>query len=240
MSNSLKNSNGAVLAGLLIGVGIFLSGVMIKVGIGGFVSNQRVVTVKGLAEKEVPADQVIWPLMYKMVGNEVSELYYQIGTRNKAITNFLKSNGIDDAEITISAPEIIDLQAERYNSQPVVYRYNVTAAITVSSGKVDLIRKLMVEQTDLLKQGVALTGGDYNYTTQFLFTGLNDIKPQMIEEATQNARLTAEKFALDSKSKLGKIKRASQGQFSINDRDANTPHIKIVRVVTTVDYFLKD
>ena len=240
MNGNLKNSHAAVFAGLLIGIGLFSSGLMIKFGISSFVSNQRVVMVKGLAEKEVPADQVIWPLMHKMVGNDVSDLYYQIGARNKAITNFLKSNGIDDAEITISAPEIIDMQAERYNSQPITYRYNVTSVITVSSGKVELIRKLMVEQTDLLKQGVALTGGDYNYNTQFLFTGLNDIKPQMIEEATQNARLTAEKFAHDSQSKLGKIKRASQGQFSINDRDANTPHIKIVRVVTTIDYFLKD
>ena len=240
MSSSLKNSHASVFAGLLIGVGLFLSGLMINFGIGNFVSNQRVVTVKGLAEKEVPANQVIWPLMHKMVGNDVSDLYYQIGTRNKAITGFLKSNGIDDSEITISAPEIIDMQAERYNSQPITYRYNVTSVITVSSEKVDLIRKLMVEQTDLLKQGVALTGGDYNYNTQFLFTGLNNIKPQMIEEATQNARLTAEKFAHDSKSKLGKIKSAWQGQFSINDRDANTPHIKVVRVVTTIDYFLKD
>ena len=240
MNSKLKNSQATIIAALLIGVGLFLSGLMIRFGIGSFVSNQRVVTVKGLAEREVAADHVIWPLMYKMVGNEVSDIYYQIGARNKAITDFLKSNGIDDAEITVSAPEIIDMEAERYNSQPVLHRFNVTSVVTVSSGKVDLIRRLMVEQTDLLKKGVAITGGDYRYSTQFLFNGLNDIKPQMIEEATQNARLTAEKFAHDSQSRLGKIKHASQGQFSINDRDANTPHIKAVRVVTTIDYFLKD
>ena len=98
----------------------------------------------------------------------------------------------------------------------------------------------MTRQSDLLKQGIAISGGDYRFSTQYLFTKLNDIKPEMIEEATKNARASAEKFAADSDSKLGKIRTANQGQFSISDRDANTPYIKSVRVVTTVDYYLKD
>ncbi|WP_298648547.1 SIMPL domain-containing protein [uncultured Proteiniphilum sp.] len=118
--------------------------------------------------------------------------------------------------------------------------YNITSVITVTSGDVEKIRKLISEQTELLKQGVAITGGDYRYNTLYEFTGLNDIKPQMIEEATKNARAAAEKFALDSGSKLGKIRNASQGQFTITDRDANTPYIKNVRVVTTVNYYLKN
>lgn len=116
----------------------------------------------------------------------------------------------------------------------------VTTVLTVVTDKVDLVRSLMQRQGDLLKQGVAVTGGDYQYRTQFLYTGLNTIKPGMIEEATANARTAAEKFAHDSKSKLGKIRSATQGQFSIEDRDENTPYIKSVRVVTTVEYYLKD
>ena len=92
----------------------------------------------------------------------------------------------------------------------------------------------------MLKQGIVITSGDYRYQTQFLFTKLNDIKPEMIEEATKNAREAALKFAEDSDSKLGKIRTANQGQFSITDRDANTPYIKNVRVVTTIDYYLND
>jgi hypothetical protein len=86
---------------------------------------------------------------------------------------------------------------------------------------------------------VAITGGDYRYNILYEFTGLNEIKPQMIEEATKNAREAAEKFAVDSGSRLGKIRNASQGQFTITDRDANTPFIKNVRVVTTVNYYLR-
>jgi hypothetical protein len=132
------------------------------------------------------------------------------------------------------------MQAERYSVSQSPYRYNITSVVTVMSDNVDLVRKLMSEQGELLKQGIAVTGEDYQYRVQFLFTKLNDIKPQMIEEATKNARATAEKFAKDSGSKLGKIQSANQGQFSITDRDANTPYIKNIRVVSTVNYYLKD
>ena len=189
---------------------------------------------------EVPANKVTWPLMYKELGNDLPTLYTNIRQTNEAIVQFLKRKGIDASEISINAPEIIDLKAERYNSNPTPYRYNVTSVITVTSTKVELVRQMISEQSELLKQGIAITGGDYRYNVQYEFTGLNDVKPQMIEEATQNARAAAVKFAKDSDSKLGKIKRANQGQFSISDRDANTPYIKRIRVVTTIDYLLED
>jgi hypothetical protein len=98
----------------------------------------------------------------------------------------------------------------------------------------------MGKLVELGKQGIAISGENYESKTVFLFTKLNDIKPVMIEEATKNARTVAEKFAQDSKSKLGRIRSASQGQFSIDDRDSNTPFIKKVRVVSTIQYYLSD
>ena len=225
---------------VLLTIGLIAMGAEIRQGINNFVEKDRVVTVKGLAEMEVPANKVTWPLMYKEVGNDLATLYNKISDTNSAIVNFLKKKGITEDEISINAPEIIDMQAERYNSNPVPYRYNVTTVITVTSNKVDLVRSLISEQGELLKQGIAITGGDYRYNITYDYTGLNDVKPQMIEEATKNAREAAQKFAKDSDSELGKIKRASQGQFSINDRDANTPYIKRIRVVTTIDYSLED
>ena len=115
-----------------------------------------------------------------------------------------------------------------------------TVVLTVASKDVDKVRKLMGRQGELLKQGIAFSEGDYRYRKVYSFNGLNEIKPEMIDEANKNARVTAEKFALDSDSKLGKIKTATQGQFSIEDRDENTPYIKKVRVVTSVQYFLED
>ena len=223
----------------IIAVGMVLLGVIIKWGINDFIDKERIVSVKGLAEMEVPADKVIWPLMYKDIGNDPSLLYANMEQKNKTIVKFLESNGIAKEEISIATPEVIDMQAERYGNRDIAYRYNATSVITVTSKNVDKVRKLMSEQAELLKQGIAISGGDYRYNVVYEFTGLNDVKPQMIEEATKNARAAAEKFAKDSDSSLGKIRNASQGQFSISDRDANTPYIKSIRVVTTVNYYLR-
>lgn len=230
-----------LLSAAILALGMVLLGWVLRSGIVHFKESERVVTVKGLSEQEVKADRVIWPLTYKVIGNDLPELYNNIEKNNATIISFLKENGIDEKEITVAPSQLVDLKAERYgnyNSTP--YRYNITTVLTVATGNVDLVRKLMQRQGDLLKQGVAIGGEDYQYRTEFLYTGLNNIKPKMIEEATANARTTAEKFAHDSKSKLGKIRTAYQGQFSISDRDANTPYIKTVRVVTTVEYYLKD
>ena len=221
---------------IIIAIGLVILGGSIEDGI----EKERMVTVKGLAEMEVPANKVTWPLVYKEVGNDLGTLYDKIKTTNRTIINFLKDKGITENEISVNAPEIIDMQAERYNTNPVPYRYNVTTVITVTSQQVDLVRSLISEQGELLKQGVAIIGGDYRYNVEYDFTGLNDIKPQMIEEATKNARESAMKFAKDSDSKLGKIIRANQGQFTIGNRDVHTPYIKHVRVVTTIDYSLKN
>ena len=224
----------------LLAIGLIILGTQIQKGINNFVEKDRIVTVKGLAEMEVPANKVTWPLMYKEVGNDLTALYNRINATNTAIVDFLKKKGITEEEISINAPEIIDMQAERYVGENKTSRYNVTTVITVTSANVDWVRSLISEQSELLKQGIAITGGDYRYQIQYDYTSLNEIKPKMIEEATKNAREAALKFAKDSDSELGKIRRASQGQFSIDNRDANTPYIKRIRVVTTIDYLLED
>lgn len=228
------------LEAVVMALGLVLMGLMIRGGINDFKDKERIVSVKGLAEMEVPADKVIWPLVYKELGNDPVSIYNKIAEKNAAVVKYLKQNGVAEEEISIAPAEIIDMEADRYASQNVAYRYNATSVITVTSKNVDLIRKLITKQTELLKQGIAIAGGDYRYSVSYEFTGLNNVKPQMIEEATKNARAAAEKFAKDSDSSLGKIRNASQGQFSISDRDSNTPYIKNIRVVTTVNYYLKN
>lgn len=226
---------------IVIAVGFLLLGLCIKVGFSTFTQGKRSVNVKGLAEMEVPADKVTWPLVYKCLGNDMESLYAEIKQSNRTIIAFLKEKGITESEISINAPEIIDMKAERYSdTSNMQFRYNVTTVITVTSSKVDLVRSLITEQGELLNRGIAITSGDYRYNVNYAYTGLNKIKPQMIEEATKNARTAAEKFAKDSDSKLGKIRTAYQGQFSIEDRDANTPYLKKVRVVTSIEYLLED
>lgn len=226
--------------GLLIGIGLLLLGTQVRKGLASISDNQRVVTVRGLSEKEVQANKVTWPIVSKEVGNDLSSVYSNIENTNSAILSFLKSNGISDSEISVNPPQVIDLQADRYNSMTQPYRYNVTNVVVVTSAQVEKVNQLIQKQTELLKRGIAIVAGDYQYQTSYEYTDLNSIKPGMIADATQNAREAAKKFADDSDSKLGKIKTASQGQFSIEDRDQYTPYIKRVRVVSTIVYYLND
>jgi len=240
METNTKSITHGLFAGISIGLGLLVFGILLQQGLESFKDKDRVVAVKGLSEREVKADRVIWPLMYKEIGDDLQAINTTIQSKNQAILSFLKANGVSDDEITLSSPEIIDMKADRYANNVVKYRYNVTSVITIYSSNVDLVRKLMENPNELIRKGIALTGEDYRYQKQFLFTGLNQIKPTMIEEATSNARTSAIKFAQDSQSKLGKIRSADQGQFSISDRDANTPYIKTIRVVTTINYYLED
>lgn len=224
----------------ILSAGILLLGVFVYFGLDSISQRDRTVSVRGLAEREVKADHVIWPVVYKTTGNDLTAIYNEVNTATGRIQEFLKRNGVKEEEISTSAPQIIDLQAERYNSSNGPRdRYNVTCVTTVSSGQVDLVRKLMTRMGELLKEGIAISAEEYQNRVQYEFTSLNKIKPQMIEEATRNAREAALKFAKDSESEVGKIKNATQGLFSIDDRDQYTPHIKRVRVVTSVDYFLE-
>lgn len=230
----------SLVPSLLLALGIVVLGLCVKSGLGSFSQNARIVTVKGLAEKEVKADKVIWPIVYKELGNDLNALYNTINKKNKVVLDLLASKGITADEITTSV-DVTDMDADAYTADRSPYRYRVSSIITVNTKKVDTVLALLKEQTSLIQKGVAVTFSNYSYPSiQFEYTGLNEIKPEMIKEATKNARKAAEQFAIDSESKLGKIKTANQGQFSISDRDQNTPYIKNVRVVTTIQYMLED
>lgn len=229
-----------IISAAILAVSITLLGILLKCGFDNFSQKDRCVSVKGLSEIDVPADKVICPLVFKEIGDNLHDIYVNVNAKNRAVVSFLKNKGIAESDITIAAPEILDLQAERYGSDHINYRYNVTSVVMVSSSDIKTVQKVIEQQSELLTRGIALVSGDYRYNVSYEFTKLNEIKPQMIEEATKNARAAAEKFAADSDSRLGKIKRATQGQFSISDRDSYTPSIKHVRVVTTVEYYLQD
>lgn len=222
----------------ILALGLAVLGQFVYRGLDSLGDRERVVAVRGLAEREVKADRVIWPVVYKTTGNDLPALYGQLNDVSAKIRTFLVENGIPATDISTGAPEIVDLRADRYNTNRVADRYNVTLVTTVVTGKVDEARNLMSRMGELLKSGIAISANDYGNQVQYEFNGLNAIKPAMIEEATHNARKAAEQFAKDSESELGKIKSASQGLFTVSDRDSYTPYVKRVRVVTTVNFYL--
>lgn len=229
-----------LLQAAILAVSIAFLGLCIKWGIDDFANKDRNVTVKGLAEKEVEADKLTWPIPTKELGNDLPELYQRINTTTAKVKAFLKQHGIKDDEINVNAPVVIDLNADQYSNNNRGFRYNITSTITVTSQNVKLVRSIMAKQGELLKQGVAVLDGGYENRITYEYVGFKKMKPQMMQEAIKNAEATAQEFATNSNSKLNKITKADQGQFSIDDRDANTPYIKKVRVVTTITYSLKD
>ena len=230
---------------LILGVALFLG----LSTLGWFLSNaaieykeyERTVTVKGLAEQEFTADIVIWPIQFTLASNNLQGLYNDVDSNTNTIISFLTQQGIKRDDVTISAPAITDKSAQQYGgNQRAKFRYTAVQTVTVYSEAIDTVREVMGQLSELGKQGIVLTGNNYAAQPEYLFTRLNSIKPQMIEEATRKAREVAEKFAQDSDSTLGKIRKARQGQFSISSRDNNNPQIKKVRVVSTIEYYLSD
>ena len=229
-----------IVSAALLAVSIVILGFCVKWGIDDFANKDRKVSVKGLSEREVDADKVTWPILSKELGNNLPELYNRIAVTQGKIKKFLMSNGVKENEINVNAPVVIDLNADQYNTNQRAYRYNITSIVTVTSRNVKLVRSIIARQGELLKEGIAIVDGGYENPVKYEFVSFNSMKPKMMEEAIANARKTAEQFAKNSESKLNKIVSADQGQFSIDNRDSNTPYVKKVRVVTTIIYSLKD
>lgn len=228
-----KNTFGyCILAGLLA-----IAAAM-PASVGKYTAASRNVTVRGLCEIEVKADRAIWPIVIKQGGNSLVNLAKDVDANNTIVLEWLASEGISEGDITIASPKVEDQRAMGYANR--TYDYLMTSVITVCTSDVDKVIQLQSKQFSLLNKGIAIGSGyNWEYPTVYEYTALNSIKPQMIEQATVNAREAADKFAKDSGSKVGKINSASQGQFSITDRDTNTPYMKIVRVVTTINYQLR-
>lgn len=204
---------------------------------------ERTVTVKGLSEREVAANIAAWPVSFQVATNDLDELYASVEQQSEIIRQFLHNSGISADDIIPSPLAVVDLFAQTWGDKSnIKFRYTADASLTVYTENVAAVRDAMANLVALGKQGVAVRVQPQHSPANriFLFTRLSEIKPEMVEQATISARAVAEKFAADSNSKLGKIKTARQGQFSIADRDATTPHIKKVRVVSTIEYYLSD
>ena len=207
----------------IIALGIIVLGFCIKSGMNDFTNRDRKVTVKGLAEKEVEADKVTWAIQTSEQGNDLPTLYNKINATTDKVKAFLKHNGVKEEEISVGAPQVSDFEADRYNTNKRTYRYNTSSTLTVTSRNVKLMRGIIARQGELLKQGVAVVNSGYYNSVKYEYVSFQDMKPKMMQEAIKNAEKTAEQFAENSNSKLNKILTADQGQFSIDDRDDNTP-----------------
>jgi len=244
------------------GIWIVSIALVLSFGIGGFLvgrslqrfkTDDRSVSVKGLSEREVKSDLAVWIIQTRMANNDLLEGSKAIDAARNKVVEFLLQNEIKQEEITVEGIVVIDKKAQQYDNfqQGNAFRYLITQNFQIRSNNVDLIQKVSRMTGELLQVGVFLSHTDYGNPLQFYFTKLNDIKPEMITEATQNARKAAEQFAVENDSKLGQLKKANQGLFTIVDRTASLSGgeggyvsgtndiMKKVRVVISAEYSIK-
>lgn len=231
---------------LLLSLGIAAGGYLAGTQVARMRLADRVVSVKGLAEREVRADLAIWPLRFVATGNDLAEVQAKTARDEAAIMAFLERHAIPADAVVSRGLDVVDLLAQQYRQGPVDSRFIVTRTLTVRTADVDTVLKASQDMAGLLDQGVVLGGDSGGNGPTFAFTRLNDIKAAMIAEATKNARAAAEQFAADSGARLGGIRRANQGVFQIlasNDVPGTFEGREIdktVRVVSTVDWSLVD
>ncbi|MDZ7740367.1 MAG: SIMPL domain-containing protein [Bacteroidota bacterium] len=226
-----------ILALALVLAGYFIGNTLLKSK-----KYERHVEVKGLAEREVQADLAVWPIQISLMGNDLRLLQKELDDQKKQVKIFFTSQGFSAEEFNAGVTNIQDMRADVYNpnARDFEFRFLAKTDFTIRTHDIEKLNNALSASQELLAKGILVSSKNTWQPVEYIFTGLNDIKPSMVEEATRNAREVAEKFARDSGSQVGKIKSARQGIFSISDRDQNTPEIKKVRVVSTIEYFLKD
>jgi hypothetical protein len=246
---------GTLWLGLPLAVGLVVGGWVLGSEIKATRLGDRYVSVRGLAERSVKSDLAVWPLEYKEAGDDLPSLYSKTEADRKAILRFLGQRGIQSSEIELGIVRVVDTQANEFgpgNHAP--HRYIVEQQITVMTNRVDQVAAAAPQTMSLVQEGIVLNSSE-GRGLAYRFTGLNSVKPDMITEATKSARAAAERFASDAGSRVGSIRQATQGVFSIlpansgdagegsggggYGADADSSLMKTVRVVTTVDYYLE-
>jgi hypothetical protein len=242
MLERLQDNRTALLAAAaLFSVGIVVGGYLLGDGLRRAKMAERSVTVRGLSERNVTADLASWNIVYSVQGGELGPVQAAVDEKSRAVRAFFKSHGFKDEELSSTGTGVNQF----YDNQRQQNVVTVRQTMQLRTKDVMKARAAFGRQADLIRSGVPLEEGS---GMVYSFTRLNQVKPEMIAEATHNARQSAEQFARDSGTDVGTIRQATQGYFSIGARDGDvdgeggsgggdSPFQK-VRVVTTVDFYL--
>lgn len=236
---------------LILAVGVALAGFLAGNGFARARAADRYVTVKGVAERQVKADLAIWPVNVVGADNQLSAAHTKLQSSVASVREFLARQGIDTSQIALVGFSVSDALANQYGpDRPPVNRFVARQTVMVRSRNPDLVLAASQKIGELAASGVVVSSGsEYGGPgggPSFVFTALNALKPQMIADATARAREAAAQFARDSESELAGIRQANQGVFEILPRDqapgipAESQINKTVRVVSTVEYFLRN
>ena len=220
----------------LLAFGAITGGYLLGDGLRRAKAADRSVTVRGLAEKDVTADLATWSISYSATGFDLPTVRSEIDNNTRELRAYFTQLGFKSDDLTPVGAGVNQWLNNGVNT------ITITQRMLLRTTDIARAQKAVAQQFDLVRRGVTLQEGS---GMRYSFTKLNDIKPQMVAAATRDARAAAEPFAKDSGAGVGGIKSATQGYFSIDARDgesseggSDTPYKK-VRVVTTVDFYLR-
>lgn len=237
----------SLVRALILALGLTLSGLLVGWGFARGRSADRFVTVKGISEREVTADVAVWPLRIVTAGNDLGAAHTELQRHVRLVRDFLERQGIDTSQVSLQGFVVTDALANPYASADrVASRYVIRQTVLVRSSDPQRVLAASQRVAELVNAGVIISSGE-EYGPggpTFIFTKLNDLKPEMLAESTSRAREAGQQFARDAQSGLGSIRRANQGVFEILPRapgpgmTEESQILKTVRVVSTVEYFL--
>jgi uncharacterized protein len=226
--------------GLLLALGLAIFGVEIGQAVKKGREFDRYFTVRGLSEREVKATLAIWPIQYTVSAETLPLLREEMDKAKNIVQEYLKTNKIPLDQCAFGLPDITDRERLlKEDEKRVLPRFGANVTLVVRSRDVDTVKTAIQKSDSLISSGILLTREGYGRGVEFSYDKVSELKPAMIQEATANARAAAEKFAQDSNARVGKIRKATQGIVEIEDRDAASPELKTVRVVTTVEFFIE-
>jgi len=233
---------------------LFMVGLFVAAGlaVGGYFVGQTMYNAKvalntaeskGLAERRVKADRANWKIRFTVAGSsrdEIPGLYKLARRQQKTILGLLRENGFTEDEID---PGVFDYNYREFrghNNMLVDQIHSLACTVDVETGKVDLVSKARAKMNGLIAEGINIE----NIPPTYRYTKINEIKPDMLKDATRNARIAANEFAANAGVKVGGIHSARQGSFTIRDVGedyGDTARIeKDVRVVTTINFYLTE
>ncbi|HUX80380.1 MAG TPA: SIMPL domain-containing protein [Alphaproteobacteria bacterium] len=242
---TFRPTGAAAVLGLCIALGPSIAGFFIYRGIVEAKLGDRYVTAKGLVERVEKSDRGTWEIAFKVSGNDLASLYQKLSHDSDLVQKFILKEGFEKNEVAISSPRVTDLHAREYGSGDLSpERYLIEYSIFVNSPKVDILNTLSAKTGELLSQGISISRSE----TRFYLDRFNDLRPQLIADATKNAQEVASSFAKTTGSKIGGIREANQGVIRLTSPDASPNQeydeglnslMKKIRVVVTLKFYLK-
>jgi len=223
---------------IILAIGFVMSSLFITWGLHNVRKQNNFVTVKGLSERAVVADKAWWSINTQFGANTTEQIQSEVARIEKAVTQFLANKRFDRSEITIESVNIY-----RNNYEGATTSMNADFRISVTTDDISKVQSASRAVGDLIAMGILIQSDKWNSGPKFYYTKFKDSKKEMLAEATKEAKAAANEFAINSNSKVGKIKRANQGVFQIlpgnqtNENEVFFPE-KIIRVVSTIDYYL--